>query len=753
MSPSNTQQGSADARPPEPTDPEFRTVLQFLVDAYRPVLEEDIQRASNLDALVKEADSAPPDCDAEIAAAHRLFEPFVNDKMAVALLPAQARELLGGPDNWRWCLLHIRCCIVFGWLLCRRPRNFRLSAYYLYRYWLCVRQTLGTPVTPGRLTDAERRDLATLVDSLAKAYRPYLADELATVDFTAGLPQDLDDGAVDCETGEDETAAIFERLMTVETAQALLGAAAFKEHSAQPWFWFCRCWCLCSIRFGCCLARARNFIEVLGCLRFYWTCIRECFRPLTCALTGPDGCVAEEVNADIPALVVAITGTAAGLGFDHYVLEWSKDSVTWHASDFVYPPVPPGNTVQGTTPVVGSLLAYLNTTLLDAGTFFVRMTVFGTGGATTTCSIIFSVFKKDVRILGAAGNTALDSPWTDPAARLVDNVPALCSRVAGTFEASFGGACVEILGSAYVGGCDNLQTKGYTLDWKPGYETDCSTPGWTNFWAVDFTTPAQKRLINMRTDTDNLTAVWGPDCLVPWPFPPFCLLNDPIGKLGPGYWNTWVGGCNLSGLFTLRLTVTDTMAGTYCDTQRIWLDNKPITALILIDAVPRCADLFISQFALPPDCSVAWKLPVSGIAYDEYIDETLPLARPNDNFDYYAISIEKQGGPSLTIPIPGPGGTCYYGTSRVGDPGTRCGVPTVAQIIGTLTTFDLRAIDPLCQSSLPYVVPDGFATPRGQCCVYIFHLTVYDRTGRPCGVNYATADWPVKICNDLQSPM
>ena len=485
----------------------------------------------------------------------------------------------------------------------------------------------------------------------------------------------------------------------------------------------------------------------------YWTCIRECFRPLTCALTGPDGCVPEEVNADIPALVVAITGTAAGLGFSHYVLEWSKDSITWHASDFVYPPVPPGSTVQGSTPVVSSLLAYLNTTLLDAGTFFVRMTVSGSGGATTTCSIIFSVFKKDVRILGAGGNTSLDAPWTDPAARLIDNVPALCSRVAGTYEASFGGGCLEILGSAYVGGCDNLKTKGYTLDWKPGYEIDCTTGGWTNFLAIDFITPAQQRIINMRMDTDDLTAYWGPDCLVPWPFPPFCLLTDPTGRLYPGSWNTLVGGCNLSGLFTLRLTVTDTMSGTYCDTQRIWLDNKPITAMILIDAVPKCADLFISQFALPPDCSVPWSLPVSGIAYDEYIDETLPLARPNDNFDYYAISIEKQGGPSLTIPIPGPGGTCYYGTSRVGDPGTRCGVPTVAQIIGTLTTFDLRAIDPLCQASLPYVVPPGFATPRGQCCVYIFHLTVYDRTARPCGVNYATADWPVKICNDLQSPM
>jgi hypothetical protein len=147
---------------------------------------------------------------------------------------------------------------------------------------------------------------------------------------------------------------------------------------------------------------------------------------------------------------------------------------------------------------------------------------------------------------------------------------------------------------------------------------------------------------------------------------------------------------------------------------------------------------------------VPWKLPVSGIAYDEYIDETLPLSRPNDNFDYYVVSIEKQGGPSLSIPVPGPGGSCYYGTSRVGDPGTRCGMFMAPPTIGTLATFDLRAIDPDCQAQLPYVVPAGFATKRGECCVYIFHLTVYDRTSRPCGGNWATSDWPVKICNDLK---
>ena len=749
----NADTTGPDPNDPDPASPEFQAVLRALVDIYTPILEEDLRRAGNLQALGEEADKAEPDCEAEIAAAQRLFGNFADEKVTLALLPPQARELLGPVERWGWCQLHIRCCIIFGWLLCRRPCSFRLAAYYLYRYWLCVRQTLGTPVTPGKLSDAERKDLATLIGALAKAYRPHLADQLATVDFTAGLPEEIDSGEIDCHEGEEGAAAVFERLLTVETAQALLGAAAFKEHSAQPGFWFCRCWCLCAIRFGCCLARARNLVDVYRCLRSYRRCLRECFRPLTCQLTNPTGCVAEVVNPAIPAMVVPIHGTAAGVGFVRYVLEWSLNGLFWHPANFVYPPVPPGNTVQGTLPVNGGLLAYLDTTLLNAGTYFVRMTVHGANETLPPCQIIFSVFKKDVRILGVDGNTALDAPWTDPAARLIDNVPARCSRPAGTFEASFG-TCLQVLGSAYIGGCDdNQKIKRYTLDYKSGYEADCGTPGWTNFWSVEFNTPAQYRAINMRTDTSVLTAVWTADCLVPVMFPPWCLLNDPQALLSPSSWTTNVGNCQLSGLYTIRLVVEDTSAVTYCDTQRVWLDNKPITALILIDAVPKCADLFVSKFAQPPDCSVPWSLPVSGIAYDEYIDEMLPLSRPNDNFDYYVVSVTKQGGPSISIPIPGPGGSCFFGMSRVGDPGTRCGLPTVPEtpeIRGLLASFDLRAIDPTCKAFLPYVVPDAFTTPRGECCVYTFSLTVYDRTARPCGINYAYSEWPVKICNDLK---
>jgi hypothetical protein len=734
--------------------PEFQSVVEALLDVYRPILEEDLKRARDPLALREEALKAPPDCEAELLAAQRLFETFLNENVAHALLPAEAREILGPSESWRWCLLHIRCCMIFGWLLCRRPRNFRLFVYYLYRYWICVRQALGVPISPDHPTEAERKDFETLVGALAAAYKPYLTDQLAAVDFPAGLPDAVLIGAIDCNEGEEEAAAVFERLLTLETAPALLGAAAFKEHGAESWFWFCRCWCLCAIRFGCCLARARNLVEVYLCLALYRRCLRDCFRPLTCALTGPATCVPEEVNTTIPALVVPIAGTAAGAGFQRYVMEWSQDGINFHSTNFVYAPVPPGNTGQGNTQVFGGLLAYLDTTLLNAGTYTLRMTVFGVAGATRVCSITFSVFKKDVRILGFGGNFSLSAPAFDPAAEFVDNVPPLCSRPAGTFEASFGGAAT-VWGSAYIGGCDDSQKiKSFTLDYKPGYETDCNTAGWTNFWSVTYSTPVQYRAINMRTDTSVLTAEWGADCLINVPFPPYCLLSDPQGRLYPSAWSTNIGGCNLSGLYTIRLVVTDTNGNVYCDTQRVWLDNRPITAVIQIDAVPKCGDLFVSQFANPPDCGVPWNVPISGIAFDEYIDDMLPLTRPNDNFDSYSITVTKQGGASLAIPIPAaplaPSPLCFSGLSRVGDPGTRCGVPvgTGLPILGTLAQFDLRTIDPQCKGSLRYPVDDAFTIPRGECCVYIFQLAVSDRTLRPGG-STAYDFWPIKICNDL----
>jgi hypothetical protein len=730
-------------------DPDFRLIFSSLVAAYQPILAEDLELAKAPDKVPDPGEG--PDCEAEIALANQIFDRFWNEKVAVSLLPAEARQQFGSVEKWRWCFLHLRCCTIFGWLLCHGPRGIRGYSYYLNRYWRCVREAIGRPVS-NPLTAAEAADYQTLVDALAGAYRPYLQDQLIAAHDAAQLSGDVVSGKTDCTTESGDAVDIFARMMTPEVGAALMGKEAFDSRREDPFLWYCRCWCLCAIRFGCCLARARRIGDLYRCVKLYQRCLRDCFRPLTCELTGPTGCAEEITVSPLTGYLVAVTGTAGGAGFAHYGLEWSDDGITYNAATFYYPPVPPGNTVQGTLPVFGGVLGYLDTTFLNPGLHYIRLTAVAATGAQCVKTIFFNLLKKDVRILGVGGYFNLNSPPTDPAAEFVENVAALCTRPASVSEVSFGG-CLSVSGGAFIGGCDGKDIKLYTLDYKPGFETNCATPGWTKFWEIDYTTPAQKRFVNWRTDSSVLTSVWVDDCFIPTFVPPFCWFHtksSPLSLLSPSCWNTLVSSCGMSGLFTLRLTVTALDGTTYCDTQRVWIDNKNICVRIKIDAVPKCADLFVSQFAQPPDCSTPWSLPVSGIVYDPYIDPTLPLTRPNDNFDYYQVTVTRQGGPSLQIPIPGPDGTCFYGTSRVGSC-TQCpGDPAGGDMYGTLAKFDLRAVDTLCHSSLPYAAPAGFALERGECCVYTFEVYGQDRTITPGGPHHATDIWPVKICNDLK---
>ncbi len=744
----------------------FQFVLKALLAAYQPVLEGELKLAGDPAGLSKQAAGGPPDCDAEIALANQVFGRFFNEEVAVRMIPADAKNVLGPVEQWRWCIQHIRCCIIFGWLACRGPRNFRAFSYYLYRYWQCVRETLGTPVASPP-TAEQRNDFTILVEELAAAFKPYLTDQLATVEFPAAIPEEVFGGRIDCREGLQEVCAIFERLLTPRAAEALLGREAFGARSKQPVFWYCRCWCLCAICFGCCLARARSLLDAFWCLVHFFQCLARCFGPLTCKLTDPTGCVSETANPPLGAFTVEVRGTASGGGFDHYVLEWSDDGgMTYNASDFIYPPIPPGNPGPGTVPVFSGLLADFNTTFKNPGNYWIRMTVFSGTGAQQVCTIQFQLFKKDVRILGVDNYFNLDTGWSDPAAKFVENVPALCTRPASVSEVSFG-ECISVQGGAWVGGCNKAQIKTYMLDYKAGFESNCASAGWTNFWKVDYSTPAQYRFVNMRTGTSYLTANWGPDCFIPWLANVCAPFTRPElnALLYPSCWPSNIGGCQLNGLYTFRLTVVDTNSVTYCDTQSLWIDNKYPCGAIRIDAVPKCADLFISQFAKPPDCGNTWPLPLSGIAFDPLIDELALPNRPNDNFDYYYVEVEKQGGPTVHIPIPGPDfdplHPCYYGTSRVGDPLDHCAGGVCdpnnlnpMAVFGTLAKFDLRALDPVCSASVKWgPIPASFTIKRGECCVYVFKVWVYDRTIRPGGQHtvWGYGDWPVKICNDLSS--
>lgn len=764
---------------------DFQYVLKELLNAYQPLLEEELNRAKNPEQLKKEAEGRPPNCDDEIALANRIFGKFFTGEVAIRLLPAEGRELMGPIDRWRWCYLHIRCCIIFGWLVCRAPRTFRAFVYYLYHYWRCIRQMLNTPVH-SPLTPEERQDFQMLVQALAGAYKPYLTDQLATVEFPVGIPDEVLSGKIDCFEGEMETAAVFEQFLTVEAAQALLGKEAFAVHSKETFFWFCRCWCLCAIRFGCCLAHAHNFVDRLYCLYYFRQCLRECFRPLTCNLTNPHDCVEEQeiVVANI-LRGVEIRGTATGAFCSHYTIEWRQGGIgPWQNNGVHYP----GGAAQGTCGVVNGTLGYLATfPFVAPGLVEIRVCVFSTqGGVPQCCTIQFELQRNLVWIRGIESPEAEDPPGLfDPTAQLVDG--------AGVVR-SFGTA-LRVYGSASVGGCVGREIKRYTLSYHSGFVVNPLLPGFIQFWQVDYNTPLQIDAGLNRIFEDVLTSRWRE-----WHWPPG--LCAPISNwLQDAYWSTQVPqsfpivpseppcpapamwnstplpliNCQ-SGRYTLRLTVEDTAGGIKHDLQQVWFDNKDIHGKIMqIFPVPPCATINLSQFAaVGGNCTVPWPAQLHGIAYDEYIEEG-NLAPPSDNYAGYQLWIKKDGGPWFPITIPGPvapgsppappWGPPFMGTSRVGEPGVRCAnaspppgvIPPLTP--GILAILDLRRLDAVCNPAEPALTLDrahidanGNEVP-GECCGYIIWLRVRDTTICPSlspGCHQVDDFFPFCICNDLR---
>ena len=236
-----------------------------------------------------------------------------------------------------------------------------------------------------------------------------------------------------------------------------------------------------------------------------------------------------------------------------------------------------------------------------------------------------------------------------------------------------------------------------------------------------------------------------------------------------------------SGMFTLLLDVTDTVVNHYYDTQCVLFDNKPIHAEIGgLRGLARCADLKLAGFALPAgSCAAPWPMDLLGIAYDESIDYNDPGFNlyPNNNFDFYSLTITRQGGPTYTVPItpalspPVLGPDPFKGTQRVGDPGERCEQdipgctvpPHPLKFYDLLSQIDLRIFDAVCAATLlpPFAPPAGFGLKRadpqqgtpGECCGYAIQLYAQDKTwsnGHAGGLHHIlTPAWAICICNDL----
>jgi hypothetical protein len=66
----------SDANNPRPASNEdLQFVLDALLKAYKPILENELKLAESAQALVQESEKQLPTCDDEIALAKSLFEP------------------------------------------------------------------------------------------------------------------------------------------------------------------------------------------------------------------------------------------------------------------------------------------------------------------------------------------------------------------------------------------------------------------------------------------------------------------------------------------------------------------------------------------------------------------------------------------------------------------------------------------------------------------------------------------------------
>lgn len=757
----------------EPLDDDFHFVLGELLNAYKPVLSADLQRAESPDALIKDALANPPSCEDEFNQAFALFERFSSEEVAQRLLPVDVREQLGAVERWRWCLLHLRCCIVFGWLMCRGPRTFRGASYYLYRYWRCVREVLGAPVA-NPPTAIERADFNQLVKALAEAYRPYLDDQLANVEFAEGLPDQVLSGQVDCFEDGDVNTRILERLLSTDTASALMGRELLAKHRADPFFWFCRCWALCAIRFGCCLARARNLRDVFRCLRAYRACLRRCQRPLHCALTAPMGCVQGFTDILPGRILEPVRGDAEGTGFGHYVLEVRSPGGTLLSGAVIYPnnlTQPDVAAIQGNFSVSGGTLGWVDTRkcavdagteLLTSTTFALTLRVFSATGAELQppCTGSFSLSVSEVYIKRVSSPWSVD--YTDPAE------PLRASDSAAAALSTIGGA-MHVRGAANVYGCVGEKIREYTIwaipdptfsepqpapftsvvpggDWRLvrhiefnpmsiaqpsgppiNYTADQvrasnvldgdPTPSvLTNVWS------ARSECICVHVDSTLLCTCWNVPSLAPSAFDSGSLpQQDPPHQQGA------------TGKFSFLLQVVDTAGNTYYDIQRAWVDNEPIQADIVgIGNQAPCSDMYTQT----PE-GVFKTVDIRGYAWDQYIDRNDLTAPTSNNFDSYQVRFVKQGAVSPQVLL-------INSTNTV--PARALALPAESLSTGTLTPWNLQVLD---AASNPLGLPADQLLGPGEACVYIVILEAWDKTV----VNESTVHYsgwklfPIKIIN------
>lgn len=503
-------------------------------------------------------------------------------------------------------------------------------------------------------------------------------------------------------------------------------------------------------------------------------------RKLTCEITAPVGCTEEEINQTAGGLAVEVVGSAGGATFSHYTIEMRgvqgedcQSNSDWSSEGVFYP----GGGGTGVAPVSNGTLGWINTTVHSADAYEVRLCVYSyiSSASRHCCCTQFELFKKLVWIERVAINPG--APVSTPPGPFTADAPI----VNPSNEVVPVGGCVSVVGSAWVGECNNRKVKcfdlRYGIDFLPG-------PTQGGFNPADYTASLlAEPLCYVPPEEDGKRAPWNwvvgrelttklvktevdfyGTTLEVWKLRDYCFNSAASLPACPDAHHH----CQ-SGKYTLLLEVEDTLGNMFYDTQHVWFDNKPIHVKFGgIKDLAACTDMSLSSVA--PNgapCDTIWPAELEGVVYDEYIDEA-DTTYPSDNFDFYTLRITRQGGPTYVVPItpdlltfgPNP----HRGTQRVGDPGVRCEddigscspvVPVPSAVMDVLTMIDLRIFDEKCMASLsaPIKPPAGFALERKSCCGYTFSLYARDKTwsdGWSGGYHRKwSLPWAVCICNDL----
>lgn len=765
-------------------DGESDDLLRMLLEAYAP--------AAGGGHVDDQATVSAAGAQDEVATAQAVAERLFAEDLALRFLPASAREVLGPVQEWRWCLAYVRCCWMFGWLICRGCRDYRALNYYLYRYWLCVRQALSPRTREvGR---GDREDFEALSAAMGEGYREWLKDELARAELGhGGIVDDVLDGQPDCCRDNAFTSGLFERLSSPQAAMALLGREAFAAHSKHPYFWLCRCWCQAAIRLGCCMACARTRRDYERCIREYRAALDDCLKPLHCELTGPTGCVAEEPLKAILSRGIAVTGTVAGAFFGGYTIEWRMaqnaeclDPQHWTSDGVFYP----GGGSAGGYPISGGTLGWIDTQQLTARSYEVRVCPRSTrpGEQVKCCCTEYNLFKRFVEIEAVGAAWVGGGGVHDPQAPLVYPVPHPVPPPAGPYLVPVG-CCVNVRGRAWVGECDGRRIECFSIRYAPGFlpgpmDSSFDPAAYTAPVKppVCYTPPAEKEKRDQANQLTShgsiLTTQWGQysvDESALYFLPPKTVVKKYWKLDASCFDSTTLPACLdgehrcASGKYTLLLDVEDELGNHYYDTQHVWFDNKPLhVELGGIEGVRGCDRANLRDLVGKKGCNVPWPRPVLGMVFDEWIEDINPIY-PSNNFDYYTLTITRNcSGISYQVPIT-PDLVRWHkdvftgkewplwGTERIGEPGTRCPCetqPLAGRTHGVLTLLDLRAFDQQCVGALkpPFAPPAGFALERGQCCAYTFELYAQDKTVNdwaPGQCHQKRVVCAFTVCNDL----